>query len=725
MIAWQRCWFRVSFVIICVLCLAVVPIKAAVPAEFEDQLFVNVSAPTAFEVLPDGRMLVTQQSGLLRLVKNGVLQTEPVLDLSSQICTQSERGLLGVAAHPNFPSQPYIYLFYTRRHPSNVCVQRVNSDDPFADSPSNRVSRFTMQGDQIDPASELPLIEHIPSFAGNHNGGDLAFGKDGYLYISVGDSGCYYADRNRCAGQNPAARETHTLLGKILRLNPDGTVPSSNPYASSGEVCRVTGRTSAPYEGKHCQETFAWGLRNPFRIAFDPNASGTRFFINDVGQGVWEEIDEGVAGADYGWNDREGHCANGSSTNCPPPPANQIDPIFDYQHTNDCNAAGVRGNSITGGAFVPVGVWPSEYDGDYLFGEYVCGKIFRLDYSGSSFAPLTFANNLGNSSAVHMEFATINGETALYYTSMAGGGQVRKVVYTGALNRSPQAVLSASPTSGALPLLVQFDASASSDPDGDSLLYSWDFGDGTTAPASPNPQISHSYTTIGNYTATVTLDDGRGARSSASILISAGNHAPLPVIEEPAPDKRYQVGETLVLRGSASDVEDGQLEGAQLEWSVILHHNEHTHPYAGPTTGISTTIVAPPPEDLLATETSYLEIVLRARDSQGVTGVITQAIYPQLVTITLESEPAGAFVTVNGERFQTPSSFVSWPGYQLNLRADPQLSPEGTWLIPQGWQHGGEAIQSVITPAQDTSYRAMFVSGARILMPLVLQSPQE
>jgi glucose/arabinose dehydrogenase len=725
MTVWQRCWSRLSVLMLCLFSLAVVPAEAAVPAEFADQLFVNVNAPTAFAVLPDQRMLVTQQSGQLRLVKDGVLQTTPVLNLSSVICTQSERGLLGVAAHPQFPTQPYIYLFYTRAHPTSECVQRPSGGDPFADSPSNRISRFTMQGDLIDPASEVPLIQHIPSFAGNHNGGDLAFGKDGLLYISVGDAGCDYANRNQCAGQNSAARQEHTLLGKILRINPDGTIPSSNPYASSGEVCAVTGRTSAPYAGKRCQETFAWGLRNPFRIAFDSNAATTRFFINDVGQGVWEEINEGIAGADYGWNQREGHCQNDSSTNCPAPPAGQTDPIFDYQHTGDCSADAVRGNSITGGAFVPNGIWPSDYDGDYLFGEYVCGKIFRLDYAGGSFTPLSFATNLGNSSAVHMNFATINGETALYYTTMAGGGQVRKIVYTGTRNRTPQAALSASPTSGALPLVVQFDASASSDPDGDSLQYSWDFGDGGSAPASSSPQISHSYSAIGNYTATVTVDDGKGGSGSASIQISAGNHAPVPVIEAPTPDLRYQVGQAITLRGSASDVEDGQLAGSQLEWSVILHHNEHTHPYAGPTIGISTTIVAPPPEDLLATTTSYLEIVLKARDSQQVTSVITQAIRPQLVRVSLESEPSGATLIVNDVPFQTPSSFVSWPGYELNLRADAQLSTEGVWLFPQGWQHGGEAIQSVITPAQDSSYRALFRQGFRILMPFVPRAEED
>src|SRR6185503_15043327 len=149
----------------------------------------------------------------------------------------------------------------------------------------------------------------------------------------------------------------------------DGGVPADNPFQGADSVrCSVTGGTTA---GMKCRETFAWGLRNPFRIAFDPNDLGSRFFINDVGQNVWEEIDAGTAGADYGWNLREGFCANGSTTNCGPPAAGLTNPLFAYNHADGCA-------SITGGAFVPRGAWPAEYDGVYLFSDFVCGTIFRL-----------------------------------------------------------------------------------------------------------------------------------------------------------------------------------------------------------------------------------------------------------------------------------------------------------------------------------------------------------
>ena len=184
------------------------------------------------------------------------------------------------------------------------------------------------------------------------------------------------------------------LIGKILRITTDGNIPATNPFQGPGTSrCNVTGSTTP---GNVCQETFAWGLRNPFRIAFDPNSSGNRFYINDVGQGTWEEIDAAQAGADYGWNVREGFCATGSTTDCGPPPAGMTNPIFAYPHVNGCDA-------ITAGAFVPDGVWPGAYDGSYLFADYLCGKIFRLvPAAGGAFTATDFATDLGTGGPIAM-----------------------------------------------------------------------------------------------------------------------------------------------------------------------------------------------------------------------------------------------------------------------------------------------------------------------------------
>jgi glucose/arabinose dehydrogenase len=403
---------RALFVIALLVALVVVPVgpssAAVLPAGFSDSLVAAVASPTALAFTPDGRMLVTAQAGTLRVVQNGTLVPTPALDLTARTCTDSERGLLGVAVDPQFAANRFIYLYNTHRL-FGTCL--------------NRVSRWVLQDDNT-VGNEVVLIDRIHSTAGNHNGGDLNFGKDGYLYATVGDGGCDYASPENCGGDNDASRDRNVLLGKILRVTREpGVLPSDNPHLGADSApCAVTGSTTP---GTWCRETYASGLRNPFRFAFDPNAPTTRFFINDVGQNTWEEIDNGIAGADYGWNIREGHCLTGSTTNCPPPPRRFIDPVFDYGRSGGCG-------SITGGAFVPNGVWPAVYDGQYLFSDFNCGRIFRLAPTRSGgLARVDFETGLGFASAVHLRFGPWNASQALYYTSYANGGEVRRISFAG------------------------------------------------------------------------------------------------------------------------------------------------------------------------------------------------------------------------------------------------------------------------------------------------------
>ena len=660
-----------------------------IPPNFEDVAIATVAAPTGIAFTPDERLLITTQPGQLRIYQNGTLLATPALNISGQICSNSERGLLGIAVDPAFVSNNFIYVYYTFNR-AGTCL--------------NRVARLVLAtNNTVDPATELVLIDNIHSTAGNHNGGDLHFGKDGFLYVSVGDGGCDYAGDSGCAGANDAARDRHVLLGKILRITRDGAIPPTNPFqgANSGR-CNVTGSTAA---GNWCQETFASGLRNPFRIAFDPNAAATRFFINDVGQNVWEEIDEGISGADYGWNVREGHCANGSTTNCGAPPAGMTNPIFDYPR--NCTAGVVSGNSITGGAFVPTGIWPAEYDGSYLFGEYVCGKIFRLEPNGSGgYNASEFATGLGGSSAVALTFGPYQGTQALYYTSYANGGQIHRIRYTGDANRDPVAVATANPTTGSAPLDVNFDASGSSDPDSDLLTYNWNFGDGGTGVGA---FVQHRYQSTGTYDAVVTVTDGRGGSDTANVRIDVGNTAPQPSINSPTPTKLFRVGEVITLSGSATDAQDGQLPNSSLSWEVLRHHNnDHTHPYFSGS-GNNLTFTAPPPEDLAAATGSFLDIRLTATDSQGLSTTIVQNLQPRKVNITVTSKPAGLALMLNNTGVQGPFTFVSWDGYALNVNApSPQPASGNQQYVFQNWSDGGAAAHTIVTPASAATYTANF-----------------
>ena len=376
------------------------PAAAAVVPGFSDVLVTSASLPTAITAINDGRKLVAERAGGVRVLQaNGTLSAAALT--ISGVCTSNERGLLGIAADAQFATNGFFYVFVTVD--DGGCV--------------NRVIRYTMSGNTVSAGSALVLLARIPSPAGNHNGGDVKIGNDGLLYISVGDGGCNVRNPSQCAGSNPAARDLSTLSGKILRISGDGAIPSSNPYVGAGSaVCGPTGLTTV---GTTCREIFAWGLRNPFRFAPDINSSSNRFFVNDVGQGSWEEIDELTSGADYGWNVREGSCANGSTSNCGPPPAGMTNPLFSYQ-TGESGC-----DSIVGGAFVP-STWPNFGGGSYLYGDYGCGRIFQITPGDSGWARSDFVTDAP--SVVHLEMIAENGDWALYYLTYANGGEIHRVV---------------------------------------------------------------------------------------------------------------------------------------------------------------------------------------------------------------------------------------------------------------------------------------------------------
>jgi glucose/arabinose dehydrogenase len=389
--------------------------QATVIAGFTDSLVTNgVSAPTALAPLPDGRVLVLQKTGAVRVLKGGALLGGTALTLT--VCSQSERGLLGVAVDPEFGNNGLLFLYYTR---------------PSAGAPGgcvNRVSRFLMNGDSIDAASETVLLDNIPSPAGNHNGGDLEVGNDGFLYVSVGDGG---TDPRGRSGANKAAQDLSLLNGKILRIDRSSGAPATgNPFSGAGtEACATRGGTAAT-PPTTCQEIFAYGLRNPWRFAFDQNTGATRFFINDVGQNTREEVDLGIKGANYGWPAREGQCAQGENPVCAPPDASlgYTQPLTDYPHNP-------TGEYITGGAFIPNGAWGGSYDGGYLFADGNPGKIFFRNAAGSAVNYNTpLVTGVGGISDIGFVMETAG--WALY-TVNAGTSEVRKVVYNTAAAVDP------------------------------------------------------------------------------------------------------------------------------------------------------------------------------------------------------------------------------------------------------------------------------------------------
>ncbi len=312
----------------------------------------GLDSPTLMDFSPDGRLFVSEQGGSLRVVQNGELLPTPFVTLP--VDSSGERGLLGVAFDPDFANDQYVYVYWT--NPSPVT--------------HNQVSRFTADGNVAVPGSGVDIFDLPPlSAAENHNGGSIHFGADGELYISAGDN-----------AQSANAQSLDTTLGKLLRINPDGSIPTDNPFYN-----QASGSNRA---------IWAMGLRNPFTFAIQ---SGTgRIFINDVGLNTWEEIDDGIAGANYGWPITEGDALPGQQL-----PANYQDPIYEYNHgVNESN-----GVAITGGTFYDptAGVpdaFPTSYAGDYFFADYGIGfvKILHLTEGSAAggFPVSTFATGLNH-----------------------------------------------------------------------------------------------------------------------------------------------------------------------------------------------------------------------------------------------------------------------------------------------------------------------------------------
>lgn len=377
---------------------------ATVPAGFTDAAVASFASPTTVEWLPNDRIVVLEQGGRVRIgPATGPFTTALTI---GNICPGGERGLLGFVHDPAYLQNGFVYVYYTRDAAGSPgsCV--------------NRVSRFTMDlaVDEIVPTSEVVLLDNISSVNGNHNGGDLDIGSDGFLYVAVGDAGRDPRGDSGSAGGNDAGQDVSLLNGKILRITTDGQPAPGNPFTGPGTAaCATRGNTpSTPTTA--CQEIFAYGLRNPYRFAFDRNDGSSRFFINDVGQGTYEEVNLGQVGANYGWPIREGSCPQGDTTPCPGPAAGLTDPVTSYGRT--------LGTYVTAGAFVPNGLWPSAFDGAYLFADGGSGRMWVRLANGSLDYGAPFATGAGGIADMTFGFDAA-GKSVLYYVQSGGG--LRKV----------------------------------------------------------------------------------------------------------------------------------------------------------------------------------------------------------------------------------------------------------------------------------------------------------
>ncbi|MBC7785177.1 MAG: PQQ-dependent sugar dehydrogenase, partial [Burkholderiales bacterium] len=552
---------------------------------FQESLVAGgLSRAVQMDFAPDGRLFVTQQDGKLRVIKNGSLLATPFVTVPSH--NTGESGLIGITFDPNFASNKYLYIYYTR--PDG------------AGGYKNRVSRFTANGDVAVAGSEKVLLEGDglgPSTW--HNSGALKFGLDGKLYIASGDN-----------QKNSQVQNKNSLFGKILRINSDGTIPTDNPFYATNT-------------GKY-RSVWSYGHRNPFTMDVQPGTG--RIFVSEVGQAAYEEINEIKKGANYGWPSAEGPSSNPAYTN----------PFYAYAHpVPDADSA------ITGAAFYnPKNsvMFPSDYVGDFFFGDYGQGFIKRIDSNSKA------VNNFG-SNISELTDIDIAADGSLYYLSRANGGQVFRVRSTTSTGPSISVPPQSKTVAASQPVTFNVTAAGSG-----TLSYRWqrnsvDIAGATGASYTiSNTQLSDN----GAQFRAIVSNAGGSVTSSAATLTVLNNKAPVAAITSPSADFLWTGGGEIAFSGTGMDTEDGTLPASAFTWEIDFHHAEHHHPFIAPYSGVKSDSVTIPTVGETAPDVFY-RIRLTVKDSAGLTHTVERDIYPQKINLTLATEPAGLSVTIDGQ----------------------------------------------------------------------------
>jgi hypothetical protein len=506
------------------------------------------------------------------------------------------------------------------------------------------------------------------SSATNHNGGSLHFGKDGKLYISAGEN-----------ANSANAQTLANLLGKMLRLNSDGTIPTDNPFYN-----QATGVNRA---------IWALGLRNPFTFAIQPGTG--RILINDVGQSSWEEIDDqppappNDMGRNYGWANAEG------ITMC----TTYLCPIFSYPHSGGT----FNGCAITGGTFYNPATlqFPSDYTGDYFFND-LCGNFIKKmelsDHTVTHFANTTVSN------PVDLDVDT---DGTLYYLARGSGantGAVYKIQFTG--GQAPNITTQPTNKTVTVGASATFSVVASGTT---PLSYQWqrnnvDIGGATNSSYTlANAQLSDSGA---QFRCNVTNSFGNALSNNATLTVTP-NNPPTANITSPTNGGLYSGGDVINYAGNGTDPEDVTIPASGFTWWIDLHHQQHTHPAMQPTSGSKTgsfTIPVIGETDPVQHYRFYLQVT----DSGGLTNTTYVEIFPRTANITLASNPSGLQLKLDGITVTTPYTFTGVVNMTRTIQA---VSPQGNFNFVS-WSDGGAISHNISTPSANTTYTANFNSVA-------------
>jgi len=614
---------------------------AVVSAGFTDTTYVSgLTRPVHMTFAPDGRLFISEQDGKVRIVKNGQLLSNYALKLN--VSKSGERGVQGIAFDPDFESNQYVYIYYTGGSPVH-----------------NNLSRFTVTGDTINPASERKLLDLEPLNSVYHNGGDLHFGPDGKLYVSVGEN-----------ARGTPARLMTSLLGKMLRINKDGSIPNDNPFYNTAD-----GQYRLIYQ---------LGLRNPYSFGINP-ANG-RLFINDVGENAWEEVNTGPAGANFGWPSTEG----------PTNDANFTSPLYSWNHTDG-------GTASIGGDFYPTsgGNFPSQYKGTYIFGDHLDGWIKAINPSTGA-----VVGTISKDKITALSDVNIGPDGNLYYlerTFTSTGGRIGKISYNAvvgapAITKQPTNVSANSNATATFSVTATGDA---------PLSYSWQKNGVVISGANASTYSVTATSGLNGAKFRCVVSNAKGTVISEEGVLTINGANPVPVISAPGTTLSYRAGDTISFSGSATDPQDGTLAAGAFTWQVDFHHDTHIHPFVAPTENVKSGTFKMPDIGEVSSNTWY-RVILTVTDSNGNQSQVERDIFPKKSKITLATNVPGLKLSLDDQPKIAPINFTGVEYFKRNISAPATQTLNGITYEFVSWSDGGAATHTIKTPTADTGYTATY-----------------
>jgi glucose/arabinose dehydrogenase/PKD repeat protein len=688
-----------TVVVLVVATLAVVIGAGTAAAEEVPAGFTVVAEPTGSGTIveiahaPDGRRFLAEKGGRVKVLHQDGRVTQ-LIDLRNRVNDYSDRGLLGIAVDDGFASNGWLYLLFSQElnpaepdgpGPMTSALTRVTvrPDSTVADATSPGVFILGAEGQQPCPTPTNDL-DCMPSDHFWHTIGTVRVDPaDGTLWVGSGDAHVTAIDGTSYRPFDP----TNTA-GKILHIDKSGRGLADHPFCPG-----VTDLTQT------CTKVYAMGFRNPFRFTLRP---GTGPVVGDVGQEAYEEIDLIRPGGNYGWPCYEGptrYRLHQSSPVCQDLYAKEgtaggaIGPSWSYPHGG--------GGSVVAGPVYTGDSYPADMRGDIFVADYVNGWVKRLDVDAQD--RVTGVHDFATGWTGVSLFEAPDGNIGYLDMGWASGAAgVRTYTYSGPANTPPTAAATATPTSGSAPLTVTFSGAGSSDPEGGQLGYEWDFGDNSGRATTAD--VQHVYNEVGSYTATLTVRDPQGATGTATVQVTVGdNSAPTVTIDGPTADFLYSNGTPVELSGSATDGEDGALDGTRLSWQVMLQHNTHFHQIAT-STGATSRFTPVTDHDA---DSSY-EIRLTATDSLGASATAVRAIRPRTVQLTLASSVPGIPLSYEGQSGAAPWTRTAAVGFRTTVEAPASHVVDGITYEFRSWSDGGAARHTIDVPSSSTTLTAHY-----------------